>query len=101
MKTVGFPYGKTYLNYEFNEKELVGVLRSSIEEYTPDVTGRELVRKALEAPVGSPKLSELSKGKKKIVIIASDHTRPVPSKVIIPEMLSEIRKGIYNSFVQR
>ena len=36
---------------------------------------------------------ELARGKNKIVILASDHTRPVPSKVIIPFMLEEIRRG--------
>lgn len=53
----------------------------------------ELVARSLSDPIGSPKLSELSKGKKHIVVICSDHTRPVPSKVIIPPMLEEIRKG--------
>lgn len=93
MKKISFPYGKTKLEYEFNETELVGVLTSSIEEYTPAFHGRELVREALNNPVGSAPLSELSRDKQKIVIIASDHTRPVPSKVIMPEMLAEIRKG--------
>lgn len=93
MKKLSFPYGQTHLEYEFDEKELVGVLSSSIEEYKPEDNGFELVRKALEAPVGSQKLSEISRGKQKVVIIASDHTRPVPSKIIIPQMLCEIRKG--------
>ncbi len=93
MKKLLFPYGQTHLEYEFDEKELVGVLTSSIEEYVPAADGYELVKRALEAPVASKKLSELSRDKKNIVIIASDHTRPVPSKVIIPQMLEEIRKG--------
>lgn len=93
MKKVKFPYGHEHIGYEFHDDELVGVLTSSIEEYEPSVTGRALVRQALENPIGSKRLSELSKGKKNIVIIASDHTRPVPSKVIIPEMLNEIRTG--------
>ena len=93
MKKLLFPYGKNQLDYEFNEKELVGVLTSSIEEYTPEAEGYELVKKALEFPIASKKLSELSRGKQNIVIIASDHTRPVPSKIIIPQMLAEIRKG--------
>ncbi|MEE1200988.1 MAG: lactate racemase domain-containing protein, partial [Christensenellales bacterium] len=58
-----------------------------------DKTGIELVREALANPVGAPKLSELSAGKDRVVIIASDHTRPVPSKAIIPPMLDEIRRG--------
>lgn len=97
MKKVSFPYGHGCLNYEFAESELAGVLTSSIEEYVPELEGRELVRKALEAPVGSKRLCELAKGKQNVVIIASDHTRPVPSKIIMPEMLSEIRKGNPNA----
>lgn len=47
----------------------------------------------MEEPVGTSELSELAKGKNNVVIIASDHTRPVPSKIIMPLMLEEIRKG--------
>ena len=93
MANVKFPYGKEFLEYDFNENELIGVLESSIEEYKPLGTPEELVKAAMENPIGSPRLSELAKGKKNIVIIASDHTRPVPSKVIIPPMLREIREG--------
>ncbi len=93
MANVKFPYGKEFLEYDFNESELIGVLESSIEEYKPLGTPEELVKAAMENPVGSPRLSELAKGKKNIVIIASDHTRPVPSKVIIPPMLKEIKEG--------
>ncbi len=93
MRKLDFPYGQTHMEYEFDEKELIGVLTSSIEEYKPSADGATLVQEALANPVGSEKLCELSRGKKKVVIIASDHTRPVPSKVIIPYMLSEIRKG--------
>ena len=69
------------------------MLTSKIEEYQPEAGEVELVKRAMANPVGSEPLCELAKGKKKVVIIASDHTRPVPSKVIMPSMLEEIRKG--------
>ncbi len=93
MTEVVFPYGKGKLAHTFEKSELLGVLTSSIEEYRTDKTGEELVREALANPVDSAPLSELAKGKSKVVIIASDHTRPVPSKVIMPAMLGEIRRG--------
>ena len=68
------------------------ILESSIESMPK--TGKtedEIVLSAMGQPIGSPKLSELAKGKQKVVIICSDHTRPVPSKHIIPFMLKEIR----------
>lgn len=93
MKEVAFHYGKGKINHSFEDEELIGVLESSINEYKPEYNGEELVIRAMEAPIGTKPLSELAKGKNKVVIIASDHTRPVPSKIIIPHMLSEIRKG--------
>jgi nickel-dependent lactate racemase len=92
MKTVAFPYGKEKISYTFGD-ELCAVLEPSISSYRPEADGAELVRRAMAAPIGSQKLSELAKGKRKVVIIASDHTRPVPSKLIIPPMLAEIREG--------
>lgn len=93
MTKISFPYGKGYLEYDFNDNELAGVLTSSIEEYKAEAAPEDLVEKALVNPTGSAPLCEIAKGKRKVVIIASDHTRPVPSKYIIPPMLREIRKG--------
>ena len=69
MKQVVFPYGKDKLIHQFEDGELMGVLTSQIEEYIPKADEHSLVKKALENPVGSDKLCELSKGKNKIVII--------------------------------
>lgn len=91
MKKISFPYGKESVCYEFEESMLSAVLESSINSFVPESSPEELVKNAIENPIGSAKLCELAKGKEKIVIIASDHTRPVPSKLIIPPMLDEIR----------
>lgn len=92
MKEFLFPYGKEKMSLSIDEKYLAGYLVSSIHNYKPELCGEALVKEALANPVGSERLSELARGKKNIVIIASDHTRPVPSKVIMPAMLEEIRK---------
>ena len=91
MKEILFPYGKTKLAHSFDEKGLMGVLTTELERYIPQGSPRELVEQALQNPIGVPSLQELARGKKNIVIIASDHTRPVPSKVILPPMLEQIR----------
>ena len=92
MAVVNFPFGKEKIAYDFKEEELKGVLTSSIEEYDPKFSEDDLVLEALRNPVGSDSLAEMARYKKKVVIIASDHTRPVPSKVIMPKMLEEIRR---------
>ncbi|MBE6628481.1 MAG: nickel-dependent lactate racemase [Ruminococcaceae bacterium] len=91
MKTVKFPYGKEMIEYDFSNEKFLGTLTSSIHGYEPKEQGIALVKTAMKNPIGSPRLYELAKGKKKIVLIASDHTRPVPSRVIVPPMLEEIR----------
>lgn len=93
MVEVKFPYGKNKLSYSFEESRLAGVLEPSIASYIPEADGRELISRAMACPTGSQKLSGLARGKEKVVVIASDHTRPVPSKLIIPPMLAEIREG--------
>jgi len=93
VAVIKIPYAKGYIDAEIPDQRLVGVLTSKAHDYQVESSQEELVRKALENPIGSPRLRELAKDKKKIVIIASDHTRPVPSKVIVPLMLEEIRSG--------
>ncbi|MBR6766685.1 MAG: nickel-dependent lactate racemase [Clostridia bacterium] len=93
MTQINFPYGREMLSADIPEERLKGVLVSGLHAYRTEKSGEELVREALETPVGAPKLAQLAQGKQKVVIIASDHTRPVPSKAIIPPMLQEIRQG--------
>ena len=92
MKQVAFHYGHGKITHSFSE-ELVGVLESAINTYTPPATDKELIEQAMAAPIACSPLSALAKGKDKIVIIASDHTRPVPSKLTIPPMLQQLRQG--------
>jgi nickel-dependent lactate racemase len=94
---IDFPYGKRTMGINIDDEKLQGVLVSNLHSYKANMNGIELVKQALKNPIGTPSLSDLSKGNDRIVLIASDHTRPVPSKVIIPSMLEEIRKGNPNA----
>jgi nickel-dependent lactate racemase len=93
MKTVSFPYGKDFLTYDIPDSRFRGELVSRMHHYRAEKSQEELVDDALERPVGTPPLRVMAEGKKKVVLIASDHTRPVPSKIIVPRMLAEIRRG--------
>ena len=87
---ISIPYGKTHI---LCDSPYHGLLTSRIEELHSDRSRRELVEAALESPIGSEKLSELAVGKNRCTIIISDHTRPVPSRDILPPMLRELRQG--------
>lgn len=90
---ISIPYGRTHLSTRVPDSRVSGVLCSRLESYVPARGERELVEEALQNPIGSESLEKLAEGRKKIVLIASDHTRPVPSKVLIPPMLAAIRRG--------
>lgn len=90
---VNIPYGRVQLPLEIPEVNSPEVLVSGQHLMKAEADGTELVERALQQPIQSESLAELAKGKQKVTIICSDHTRPVPSKHIIPPMLREIRKG--------
>ncbi len=92
MITVKIPYAKTYLEAEIPDNRLQGILLSKAHSYKATDSEQDIVRQALENPIASPRLSQLAQNKKNIVIITSDHTRPVPSSIISPLIIEEIRK---------
>ena len=93
MKTIQIPYYTSTMDLHVEEENLKAVIYSGTDEYKTDKTEAELVEEALRNPIGTPPLRELAKGKKKIVLITSDHTRAVPSKLTLPILLREIREG--------
>ncbi len=68
-KEISFPYGKEKLIYEFDSKKLSGIPTSSIEEYNPEDDEITIVKKALEEPIGSLKLSDLTRGRKILLLL--------------------------------
>lgn len=93
MKTIDIPYHRTKLPLHVEERNLKAVLYSRIHEYSPGESEVEIVRKALGNPIGSDRLENLARGKKKILLVTSDHTRAMPSRITLPILLEEIRKG--------
>jgi len=85
------PYGNTEIIFEAPKG--AHVLYSNIDKLKSSESGQDIVRAAMAAPVDSPTLRDLAVGKKTCTLIVSDHTRPVPSKDILPPMLEELRAG--------
>lgn len=93
MPEVKFPYGRETLSLNIPDDRYAGTLVSRMHDYVAPKRPEELVKDAMTDPIGTPRLSVMAEGRKKVVLIASDHTRPVPSKCIVPQMLAEIREG--------
>lgn len=92
-RTIPIPYYTSTLGLHVDEENLKAVLTAKMHGFHAEKTQEQLVLDALEHPVGSPRLRELAKDKQKIVIVTSDHTRAVPSKITLPLLLKEIRSG--------
>lgn len=92
MPGIRFFYGASHLECDIPAERLAGVLVPRAHETPPKEAATDIVRQALENPIGSERLCDLAKGRKNVVLLASDHTRPVPSKAIFPPMAEEIRR---------
>ena len=88
---IKLPYGQTEILFDAPER--AKVFYSNIDQLKSNESGEAIVRAAMSAPIDSPALKELAVGKKTCTVIISDHTRPVPSRDILPPMLEELRAG--------
>ena len=91
-------FAKTSMQVNIKDKNLLGVLHANKIEI--GLTGVEEVKRAMENPINSRKLSDIVNPGEKIVIITSDITRPMPSKLVLPYILEELHKsGIKDEYV--
>lgn len=93
MREIPIPYYTGTLPLHVAEQNLEAVVTAQMHRYMPGKSETELIREALSHPIGSPRLRDLAKGKKKVVLVTSDHTRAVPSKLTLPILLEELRAG--------
>ncbi|MDY5601310.1 MAG: nickel-dependent lactate racemase [Schaalia hyovaginalis] len=91
MPSITLPYDRRTIEASIPEKNFAGLIQSGAEDFRNPLGEAETVERSLDNPIGSPSLEELAKGKKDIVLISSDHTRPVPSRIITPIILRRIR----------
>ncbi|WP_291637762.1 nickel-dependent lactate racemase [Clostridium sp.] len=83
-----FGFGKRTVTFNVEKDNLIGeILPNKIEI---DLMNEEEVKRAMENPIGSKGLKEIALLGKKIVIITSDITRPMPSKMVLPVVLNEL-----------
>ena len=90
---INLPYGTQKIPLTLADTANVTVLRSKIDLMVNKMNASRIVQEAMKNPIESPMLKELARGKKTATIIISDHTRPVPSRQIIPFMLEDLRLG--------
>lgn len=88
---VKMPVGKGFEECEVRDE----MIKAFLEPSWPSMSGCQLhhVLNALGNPIGSESLNELAVGKKNVLVLTSDNTRPVPSQETLPAMIKAIRNG--------
>ncbi len=85
---LSFGYDKTTLHYDIPDENLIDILTPN--ETPAALTGEEEVMRALQAPIGTPRLREIVKPGEKIAIVTSDITRPMPTYAVLPHVAQEL-----------
>ena len=93
MTKVNLPYARGRLSVDISNENLRGIFSGGVPLAGDVPSQSERVRTAMAEPIGSEPLAELVKNKVNMVVITSDHTRPVPSRTIMPLILEEARRG--------
>lgn len=88
---LSIPYDRGFVRADLDDGRVAAVLQAGLPPVAGD--GSAVVAAALRDPIASPPLAELAKGRRNVVVITSDHTRPLPSRITLPPILAEIRRG--------
>jgi len=93
---VSLNYGHDSMALDIPDENYMGTLSPKDIREIEDPTN-EIIR-ALANPIGSKKLKELVSSKDKVIILASDVSRPSPSSILLPPILKELNEaGLSNN----
>ncbi len=76
---------------EIPDENLIGVFEAGLEK--PALSPENIIRRALENPIGTMRLSEIARDAKHALILCDDNTRYTPAYLILPHVINELHKG--------
>ncbi len=84
-------FGDEMLELQFPQGWEINVCR--MEGHGTKPIGFDEIRAAMENPIGTPPLSQIAKGKKRVAILFDDFTRPTRAADVIPPLLDILAKA--------
>lgn len=91
-----FGFYKDSVKFNVPDASIEAVLEPN--KVNVDLTGADEVKRAMDNPIGSKRLKDIVKKGEKVAIITSDITRPMPSRIVLPVVVSELNSaGIQDS----
>ncbi len=99
MTSIRVPYGDGYQEAVINDSIPVQVIDPPCREAAVPV--EELIREALDTPVGTARLEELVTREDRVIVIVNDHTRPGPMAEIVDALIRRLNgAGVPDSQIQ-
>lgn len=99
MPIIEVKFAKTKKKFKINKNNLLGILTPNKIE--TDLINEMEINRALDHPIGSKKLEEIVSPNDKVVIITSDITRPMPSKLVLPLVIQQLKNaGVKTSDIE-
>ncbi len=86
-----FGFGAGFQEVEVPEQNFIGELHAN--EVPVGLVGEAEVKRALENPIGTPRLRDIVHPGETVAIITSDVTRPMPTFKVMPALLDELYAG--------
>lgn len=96
LAAIDLKFGKGTTELKVPQENLVEVLKGRFEEKNiSEYKEIAQIEQALRQPIGTQRLSSIVGKKQRVVIMASDITRPVPTQKLLPPLIRELlRAGV-------
>lgn len=88
MAKISVPYGKTVQEAFISDDIELQVIDVDVPKMTTSV--EQLLKEAMDNPIGSDRVENLVKKDDRIVIVVNDHTRPGPNQAIVRELVTRL-----------
>lgn len=85
---ITLPYGQEKASFNVQDEMFIAMLDPA--PVTPAANPAAEISRAIDEPIGSPPLSEIVRGDKKVVIIIDDDSRPTPVSTILPILTQKL-----------
>ena len=95
---ITFPY-RDLGSLDIPERNLLGIFSPSIVKV--EKSEEQIIEETLSHPIGSPPLTQILKGREKVLVVVDDYTRSTPVQKILPCLIKELeRAGVKKDGIQ-
>lgn len=93
---VELPYGEDKFVLNIPDKNILDVIHP--REYIAPARPENIIKNAVSNPIGRERLCDIARPGDTVAIVVEDHTRPCPTKEMLPPLLEELsRAGVNDS----